>query len=360
VKVVVITPGYPPVLGGLETHVSGVVEQLPRLGVDVEVWTPNRNVTVATTTVEAEVVVHRFPSTSSSRFPFSPGLFRHAHRQLALADVVHVHGYHATPALAGLFAPARTPLVVTPHFHGGGHTLLADLLHRPYRVAGQRLFTRAARVIAVSAAEDALLGQSFPVTGEKTVVIHNAADTAGINAACPWPDRAPTVLVLGRMEAYKRIDLAIAAFDSCSEPGQLVVLGDGPDRDRLSALARSARRADDIRLLGRVDDVEVKRWLRTARAVVSMSEHEAFGLIAIEAVAAGSNAILSELPAHREVQQLLPAGTATIVNSDSAPAALDDALRRTGENQVRTVRSWPEAAAEHVTLYESLLEARSG
>ena len=160
--------------------------------------------------------------------------------------------------------------------------------------------------------------------------------------------------MLGRLEAYKRVDLIIAAFDAQSEPGQLVILGDGPDRDRLAALACAARRGGDIRLLGRVDDLEVKRWLRTSRAIVSMSEHEAFGLVAVEAIAAGATAILSELPAHREVRDLLPSETVVLASSRSLPSELTRALRRRGTNQGRMVRDWPQAAAEHLALYESL------
>ena len=188
-RIIVITPGYQPSLGGLETHVTGVVEGLAQLGADVEVWTQERGGSVPTTAIEAGVIVRRFPATSSVRFPISPGLFAHTRRHLSGADVVQVHGYHATPALAGMLAPAGVPLVFTPHFHGGGHSLIADLLHRPYRILGQRLFRRATRVVAVSAAERALLGQCFPSASAKTVVIHNAADGAGIAAG---PNRGPT------------------------------------------------------------------------------------------------------------------------------------------------------------------------
>ena len=91
---------------------------------------------------------------------------------------MHAHSYHSTAALGAALARLPVPLVVTPHYHGVGHTRAARLMHVGYRPLGARLLTRAAAVVAVSAAEEALLRNDFPALAATTSVVPNGADTA--------------------------------------------------------------------------------------------------------------------------------------------------------------------------------------
>lgn len=349
-QILLVTPGYPPTPGGIETHVGALARGLVAAGAEVEVWTHGPTGQSRTD----GVLVRRFQPSRSHRFPIAAGLFRHARRQLAgRSGLLHVHAYHATPALAALQAPARLPVVFTPHFHGVGHTRLAALLHVPYRPIGSRVFARAEQVVAVSAAEAALLRDRVPPA--KLTVIRNGADVGEIQSAEPFDDQPPTILVAGRQETYKRIDAVIEAFGSVRGPAHLVITGAGPDGPRLRALAAAQPRAGDIRFLGHVPLPELRRWQRTAVGLVSMSEHEAFGLVAVEAVAGGAHAILSDIAAHREIQDFVPAGAVTLVQSR---AALAVALQRAVESAKPApgpVRSWADVVADHLALYRSLL-----
>ena len=354
-RVAMIAPGYAPALGGVETHVTRVCEELVRLGVEVEVWAQDGTVARPTFETRCGVRVRRFPRTGTARYPVSVPLWRHVRRHVADVDLVHAQSYHVTAALSGLLTPAGTPLVVTPHYHGTGHTPLATLLHRPYRVAGRRLLERADAVLAVPAAERELLVRDFPAVAERCRVVHNGVDADRILAAEPFPDQPPTLLALGRLEPYKRLDVALKAFGRCRRPGQFVVLGSGPDVDRLRALRDRSPRAADIRLEGRVSDEDTARWLRTARGVVSLSAHEAFGLAALEGLTAGAQAVLSDIPAHREVAALA-AGRASWLVPPSEPARVTWALDRvlaSPPSPARAIRSWRQAAEEHAQIYRA-------
>ncbi|MDQ1747667.1 MAG: hypothetical protein QOD07_1930 [Frankiaceae bacterium] len=354
-RVAVVAPNYAPVVGGVETVVTHVARALVERGCTVEVWT-HRRAGLPAYEVDEGVVVRRFATTRSARYPLSPSLWSHPRRAARGFDVVHAHSYHSTAALGAALARTPVPLVVTPHYHGVGHTRAARLMHVGYRPLGARLLTRAAAVVAVSAAEEALLRNDFPVLAATTCVVPNGADTAAIAAAEPWPGAAPTVLVAGRLEPYKRVDRVVAAFDRCTAPGRVVVVGDGPDRQRLERLASGARRARDVAFLGRVPDGDLARWLRTARAVVSLSAHEAFGLVAAEGVAAGAVAVLSDIPAHREVAAMLGTAARVVAADDIAAvtAAIDAALTTPNEGP-RAVRSWDDVAADYLALYERVV-----
>jgi glycosyltransferase involved in cell wall biosynthesis len=370
VKILLISPGYPPVVGGVETVVAGLVDgllsreagDLGRGRLEVEVWAHARGGSPERVAPRPGLIVQRFADLGPDRFALSPALWREARRRLADFDLVHVHCYHVSAALAALFRRG-VPVAFSPHFHGGGHTALARLAHVPYRPAGRLLFDRADEVIAVSAAERELIGARFPSAGARAVVIPNGVDASSIQAAVPHPDQPPTVLVLGRLERYKRVDRVVAAFLRGSVPGQLVIIGDGSARAELTALIERADlpRSAAVRLLGVLPRSEVERWLRTAHGVVSASAREAFGLIGLEAVAAGGRAVLSsDVTAHREVEQLAPTGRIRLIDPewpDALARAVDDLLRQR-PGPATSVRSNRDMVDDHLAVYRRLLAVR--
>jgi glycosyltransferase involved in cell wall biosynthesis len=86
-------------------------------------------------------------------------------------------------------------------------------------------------------------------------------------------------MVLSELISHKRIDVAIEAFAELGLP--LIVVGDGPDRRRLSRAA-----SPNVSFPGRVSDAEAARLLATCRAFVVTAVEE-FGIAAVEAQAAG-------------------------------------------------------------------------
>ena len=351
-RVAVIAPGYAPDIGGVETVVTQVSRAVSRLGVDVEVWAPQPGLTSTECHADGAVVVRRFPASRSAHYSVSTALWCHVWAHAAEFDVVHAHSYHAAAALALTRPGTWPPYVLSPHYHGGGHTTAARVLHVAHRPLGRRLVHRAQQVIAVSAAERDLIERDFAGLRRRPTVIHHGTDVTAATDAKPFGSLPPTALVVGRLERYKRVDSVIDAFDRIAGAGLLAIAGDGPDRGRLEAKIDRARRRDDIRLLGRVSDDDLARWMRSANVVVNMSEHEAFGLVALEGAAAGARVLLSDLPAHREVVGL--AGGAVTVLPDrngSLEAGLAGALAGVRRQPV-AVRAWADVAADHLAVYE--------
>jgi glycosyltransferase involved in cell wall biosynthesis len=86
-------------------------------------------------------------------------------------------------------------------------------------------------------------------------------------------------LIVSRLVAYKRIDLAVAAFNELGRP--LLIIGDGPDRGALARLARP-----NVRFMGWLPDADVARYYARCQAVAFPGEED-FGITALEANAAG-------------------------------------------------------------------------
>jgi len=348
VKVAVVTPGFPPAQGGVESHTGALVRELAAADVDVRVLTARRGLRRAVDEVRDGVPVRVYPAWRTTAMSISPRLLAAGLR--ARADVVHVHSYHAAcgfAAAAGLFRP----VVFTPHYHGeDGHTPGAALLHRVYRFVGRVLFRAARTVICVSAAEAAAVRAAVPVVAGRIEVLPNGVDTAALRAAQPWPDEPPTVLSLGRLEPYKRVAALVRAVPSLPAGTQVVVVGQGSQRAELENLAADLGVADRVRFLGVLADADVHRWLRTAKVLVSLSEHEAFGMAPVEAACAGARTVLSDIPAHRELVASYLGATAAIVEPAAAAAAITAQLAAPGRVAV-DVPDWPRIAAATLDIY---------
>ncbi|MET7290187.1 glycosyltransferase family 4 protein [Streptomyces sp. NPDC005573] len=361
-RIAIVTPGYPPAPGGVENVVGHTARALVRAGVSVEVLAQERRRDLPRTSVEDGVRVRRFTSNQANTYRVAPQLYRYLARAGGRYDVVHGHSYHALTGVAAALALGlrRTPApyVFTPHYHGTGHTRARSLLHHLYTPLGKRALEASRAVLCVSEPEAERLTADFPTVARKITVIPNAVDRAALRSARPLEDEPPTVLSVGRLEPYKRVDELIMAFGRTGSPTsgrapQLVVIGEGPDRSRLESVAKRSGAARRVRFLGRVDDATLYRWLRTARVLCSLSEQEAYGLAPAEALVAGARVVLSDIPAHRawatsDGVRLVGAaegttGTATALADAlaSAPAACD-----------AVVPGWDEIAARLIDVYE--------
>jgi glycosyltransferase involved in cell wall biosynthesis len=83
-----------------------------------------------------------------------------------------------------------------------------------------------------------------------------------MRAAHPYPLEGIVVLSVGRLERYKQVDVAVRATCFLDERFSLIVVGRGPELERLRALA--ARTSGRATVLGYVDDESLRRWYRTA------------------------------------------------------------------------------------------------
>jgi len=175
----------------------------------------------------------------------------------------------------------------------------------------------------------------------------------------PMPGR---VLYLGRLEwGPKGLDLLVDAFARLSEDtdAHLTVVGDGRDEQRLrDALARRGL-APRVEFAGRLTGADKWKALGTAWVVVLTSRHESFGLVAAEALVAGTPVVAFDLPSLREIVVpgtgiLVPPGD-TAALGDALRTVVNDPARRaalaTSAAQVRSRFDWDAAACAQEEAY---------
>ncbi|WP_027005353.1 glycosyltransferase [Conexibacter woesei] len=198
-------------------------------------------------------------------------------------DLVHAH--YAIPAAdAVLRARDRAPLVVSEH---GG-----DVFHTVRLPAGRARVTNAFRNARIVLANSIGIERAVRDLGaRRTKVVHLGSDLVPIERR---PPQRPTLVTVGQLIARKRqADVMRAMWILRDRRPDLRyrVIGDGPERDSLAALARQLDLAERVEFTGQLAHEEALRRGRDASVFVMPSTDEAFGVAYVEAMAAGLPAI---------------------------------------------------------------------
>jgi glycosyltransferase involved in cell wall biosynthesis len=266
-------------------------------------------------------------------------------------DVVHVHNTFPllSPAVLAACTDVGVPVVATLHNYGltcAPGTLYRDgrictdcvgaqpipaVRHGCYRGSAaatlplavgmaanrRRWATSVTRFFCISAAQrDVLVRAGLPA--EKLTVKHNVVPDTGPRRTGPGEH----VLFLGRLTEEKGVRQLMAAWDTADLPVPLVIAGAGPLADEVTAWAAGR---DDVHYLGLRDRAECQALTARAVAVVAPSTWlETFGLVVVEAMAAGVPAVAS---AHGAFVELVDDGETGLLHRPGDPASLADALR---------------------------------
>jgi glycosyltransferase involved in cell wall biosynthesis len=154
----------------------------------------------------------------------------------------------------------------------------------------------------------------------QSAIVYPPVDTAAYTPGESAPRRA--LVVVSALVPYKRLELAIAAAHAAQLP--LDIIGDGPERAHLSALAADA---PNVRLLGRLDDESVLAHYRSAQAVLLPGEED-FGMVPVEAQACGRPVVA--LGRGGALETVVDGVTGLLVPDDSV-ASWAAALRRAAD-----------------------------
>jgi glycosyltransferase involved in cell wall biosynthesis len=229
------------------------------------------------------------------------------------ADAVHTHLVHAD-VLGGLLRGGRA-LFSTKHNDDPFRTRL------PFRLAERALTRRAVRVICITDALRRFNVERVGLPPAKLEVVHYGLD----EPPAPWAANelelpgGRLVAAVARLEPQKGLDVAVQALAGID--ATLVVLGVGPERERLEELARE--HAVRLLLPGRVGDVAAV--LRRADVLVHPARWEGFGLALLEAMLCELPVVATRVSSIPEI--VADGETGLLVPPDDVPA-LAAALRR--------------------------------
>ena len=369
-RVLMLGKFFPPVLGGIEEYVHGLSEIVgERYDLTVLAHAKGR-VTKREQHARYRLVRCGTWATVASQ-PLSPGMVREL--LAARYDLIHLHAPNVLGVALVLALSRGAKIIVTHHADMVGFGAVGRLAAKLYR----RLLRRTSAVTVLSLknrdlAED-VRGVDVPF-----VSLPLAIDP---NRFALTPDiarRAQTLrqrygrdktlfAFVGRLVPYKGLAVLIRALADVDNVRCLIV-GDGPERDRLMADAAARGVGDKIIFMGSVSGAEKHAVLRAVDAFVlpSTTTAEAFGIVQVEAQLCGLPILTSDLPSgvtdvtrHGETGLTVPPG-----NWEALAAALrgladaPDLRTRYGAAGLQRAHNnyVPDALRQQVfDLYESVL-----
>jgi glycosyltransferase involved in cell wall biosynthesis len=173
---------------------------------------------------------------------------------------------------------------------------------------------RADRYLAIS---QYVAGRIRLYYNRQSTIVYPPVDTEYFRPGTAAPGAA--FVIVSALVPYKHLELAIDAAHAAHLP--LDIVGDGPERARLEALAA---RGPGVRLLGRLDDAAVREHYRTAAAVLLPGEED-FGIVPVEAQACGRPVVA--LARGGATETVIDGVTGLLVDDDSVPAWRDALVR---------------------------------
>lgn len=197
------------------------------------------------------------------------------------------------------------PLIVTCH-----HTYRQQCRHLPSQIWKRlfipfesRTYRLADKIAAVSEATRVALVEQYGIPAHKVTVIHNAVDP---NMFHPMGSDKESNLLLyvGRIDRRKGIDFLIESMPLVLKripDARLLVAGRGGWLKRMKALAGKLGLERNVQFLGFVPDDQLNMLYHSAQCVVVPSVFEGFGITVIEALAAGTRVIGSDVDGIREI-----------------------------------------------------------
>jgi phosphatidyl-myo-inositol alpha-mannosyltransferase len=364
-RVAVVTEYYYPHIGGICENVHHFAAEARTRGHHVDVITgriagvpPRPNVITIPNSATVQA------NGSTCRLTLGLGLRSRVRDVLRAGayDVVHAHAPLAPSLPMIAIEEAECPVAGT--FHAYHEFSVAYALGRRYF---QGLMDRIDAKLPVSAAARDAVAKYF--SAEWTIV-PNGIDTTRFTPtaarARSMPADGPTVLFVGRFDPRNGLSVLIDAFKRARARGisaRLVIVGDGPLRDRYRALAYGR---DDIVFLGHVSD-GLEGYYAHASVYACPATLGSFGITLLEAMACGTPIVCYDTPgfrnvvAHEEQALMTPPGDVSAFADALVRVLQDPDLRarmgRAGQARA-SAYAWPRVAEQTLAVYHRLVHGR--
>lgn len=336
---------YPPHMGGIETHLQNLSDELQKT-VRVRVLVANNGSGTVREPVDGVDVTRVGTVATLAGAPLCPKMVGQIRR--SDADITHLHLPNPAAVLAYLASGHRAPLIATYH----SDVVRQKVLDTAFGPIQRRLLDRCEAIVVsspnliessrtLSAYRDRCRVLPFGIPLDRFQRA-DAAEVARIRA-----EFGPRlVLGVGRMIYYKGFEYLIEAMREVD--ANLLLVGRGPLRAELEARVRALGVSDRVTFLGEMPDVAPYYHAADVFVLPSIARSEAFGLVQVEAMACGTPVVNTRLASgvpfvsrHGETGLTVAPKDAgaladairTLLRDDALRARMGEAARRRAEGE---------------------------
>jgi glycosyltransferase involved in cell wall biosynthesis len=313
---------YPPHNGGMETHLRDIAIRQSRLA-DVSVIVANGTRQQEYSVMDGVRVTRVARIATIASMPVCPTLSNAICH--SPADLVHIHMPNPGAALAFLQSGHKGKLILTHHADTLGRKILRHFSDPFVR----RLMLRASRILVTSIRYLNSSAELIPFLDKCRIIplgldIEDAVSgDHSMIQQLRYKYGERFILAVGRLVPYKGFDILIRAMKNID--AKLLLVGSGPQYNALMKLAASEGVAAKVIMPGRVEDVRPYFSAATIFVLPSLTRAEAFGIVQLEAMAAGIPVINTDIDSG--VPEICVDGLTGITVPPRNVAALSEAMR---------------------------------
>jgi glycosyltransferase involved in cell wall biosynthesis len=297
VKVLQVCPDSYVQIGGISAHVRNISERLARHH-DVTVFATNDGGLEPWNEIINGVKVRRFRCYAPSNSYFLT-IDMPLQMRREKFEIIHAHGYHQFPLHLSTLAKADQ-FVVTPHFHGVGHSPFRNALIRLLKPFGKRSLKKANAIVAVSEFEKNLIRREFGFDDSAVQVIPNGVDFKEfVNLKKRRHDRR-SILFVGYLAAYKGAQYLVEVLPKLDKDIVLKVVGRGPAKPLMEKRASQLGVSDRLEFYAKIPRDQLLQLYADADVFALLSRYEAYSIVVAEALAAKAPCIIARTSALAE------------------------------------------------------------
>lgn len=304
-KVLMVTPYYYPVIGGVESLVENVAIKLNERGIQTDIMTFNYSSNFKPIWRRSEVTLNnvkiiRMPVIRLPRPTFFINhLTKNLREELKHYDIIHFH--NETDLSFPIFSyHLNRPKLL--------HTHVLDTTYNYFLMNPviKRVFVNLADIyIALSNFAFKLL-TNLGVPPQKIKILPNGIDVSKFRES--GKEKSENLLLfVGRLDPKKGLDTLLASLKYIEKPVELVIIGPSSNYigysqyiiKLINDVSKSSRH--NIRYIGKVNSEDLIRWYQKASMLIMPSIHESFPMVNLESLACGTPVIASNVGAIPEV-----------------------------------------------------------
>lgn len=372
-KIIQITPCYPPHLGGMDNVAKELSERLAKKGHQVEVFTsdigcPKDKQLKSTKNLK----INYLPAWEFAHTPIIPSLFWRL-MKIPKDSIVCVHssGEAFVPEIVYLISKIKKiSYIIHIHLDVGPTGKFGFLLPFYKKIFLNKILKSSKKIIVPTKDYINIIKNKYSLQEEKITCMSNGIDLKIFKKLkSNWRLHKPIkLLFVGRFSKQKDVPLLIRSFKKLTEKNsgnvKLHIVGDGEEKNKIITLIKKEKLENGIVLHGLKQGKKLHEIYQNSDIFISATNQESFGLTYLEAMASGLPIVTTNIPGVRNVIKNNYNGLLVKPTPEEIAKAIEKLIKdpnlrkKLAENGLKEVKkySWDKIAKQYIQLYKQILK----